>query len=83
MARTVKLSRIDDVLESLTYPIERESAAGKLRDVTLLLANGEENLGTVVASVGSDSFDSAGDFRDELFEYLPEAAIGEPGQSVR
>jgi hypothetical protein len=81
MARDVKLSRIEDVLSELSYPVTRESAAEELDDVTLQLADGEASLGGVLEDVPSDSFDSVGELRDEIFEYLPEAAIGEPGQS--
>ena len=81
MGTTVKLSRVEEPLLTLTYPVTREVAAEQLDDVTVRLANGEENLGALVGDVASDSFDSADDLRDELYEYLPEAAIGEPGQS--
>lgn len=81
MTRSIKLSRLDETLETLSYPTNRQSAADDLDDVTLQLANGEEPLGAIVEDVGSDSFDSVDDLRDEIYEYLPEAAIGEPGQS--
>lgn len=81
MDETVKLSRLESVLSELSYPISREAAAAQLEGVTLLVADGEEDLGAVVAGVGSDSFDSVGDLRDEVFEYLPGSALGEPGQS--
>jgi hypothetical protein len=81
MGTTVKLSHVDEPLLTLTYPVTRETAAERLDDVTVRLADGEENLGDLVASVSSDSFDSADELRDELYGYLPEAAIGEPGQS--
>ncbi len=50
-------------------------------DVTVELADGETNLGDVVARTASDRYDSAAELRDELYEYLPTEAIGEPGQS--
>jgi hypothetical protein len=81
MARTVKLSRIEDVLGSLSYPIDRAHAVEQLDDVTVELADGETNLGGVVARTASDNYESAADLRDELYEYLPTEAIGEPGQS--
>ncbi|QLD85219.1 hypothetical protein HWV23_05600 [Natronomonas halophila] len=81
MSRTVKLSRIEAVLNSLSYPVDREVAADELADVTVELADGEANLGDLISETTSDSYDSAAEFRDELYEYLPTEAIGEPGQS--
>ena len=81
MGRTTRLSRIDDTLETLSYPVDRETAAAELEDVTLELADGEANLGEVLEDVEADSFESPDDLRDEIYEYLPEGALGEPGQS--
>ncbi|MFQ3320883.1 MAG: hypothetical protein ACI8UR_001403 [Natronomonas sp.] len=46
-----------------------------------VLANGEKNLGELVADLGSDNYHSVDDLRDELFEYLPEEALGEVGEA--
>jgi hypothetical protein len=81
MARTVRLSRVESVLDSLSYPVDKDHAVDQLDDVTVELADGETNLGDVVARTASDSYDSPTEFRDELYEYLPTEAIGEPGQS--
>ena len=81
MSRAVKLSRIDGALATLSYPIDRETAVEELDDVTVLLADGEENLGDVIERTSSERYDSQTDLRDELFEYLPVEALGEPGQS--
>lgn len=81
MGQTTRLSQIDQTLEDLSYPVSREDAAGALDDVTLELADGEENLGTIVRDVGSESFSSVDELRDELYEYLPDEALGEVGQS--
>lgn len=81
MARAVKLSRIDGALETLSYPIDRKTAADELSDVTVLFADGESNLGSIVEQAGSERFENPTDLRDELFEYLPTEALGEPGQS--
>ena len=79
--RRVKLSRIQSVLEGLEYPIRREDASGELEDVTVLLADGETNLGAVVAEAGSESFDSVDDLESEIYGGLPIEAVGEPFQS--
>jgi hypothetical protein len=81
MTRTVKLSRVEGVLDSLSYPVEREAAADELTDVTVELADGEADLADLISETTSDNYDSAADLRDELYEYLPTEAIGEPGQS--
>jgi hypothetical protein len=81
MTREVKLSRVDEVLDELTYPIPRDDAAVELEDVTLLLADGEANLGELVSETGSDSFSSTEDLRGEINNTLPREAVGEPYQS--
>jgi hypothetical protein len=81
MGTSVELSHLEEPLMTLTYPVARETAAEQLDDVTARLANGEENLGDLIADVPSDAFDSAEELRDELYGYLPEEALGEPGQS--
>lgn len=81
MTRAVKLSRIDGALETLEYPVSGEDAAGTLADVTLLLADGERNLGDVVDDCPGDSFDSQADLELAIYEYLPVDALGEPAQA--
>lgn len=81
MTREVKLSRVDEVLNELSYPIPRDDAAVELEDVTLRLADGEANLGELVSETGSDSFSSTEDLHSELNNTLPREAVGEPYQS--
>ncbi|AGB36570.1 DUF5789 family protein [Natronococcus occultus] len=77
----VKLSRIDDTFERLEYPVEADAAASELEDVTLLLADGERNLGELIERSTSDRFASADDLETELHNVLPREAVGEPYQS--
>jgi uncharacterized protein YceH (UPF0502 family) len=77
----VKLSRIESVLAALEYPISRNRAAAELADVTLLLADGERNLGSLVERSDSDRFESMDDLESELNNVLPREAVGEPYQS--
>jgi uncharacterized protein YceH (UPF0502 family) len=77
----IKLSRIDSVFADLEYPIERDRAAAELEDVTLLLADGERNLGALVDRSERDRFESVDDLRTELHNVLPREAVGEPYQS--
>ena len=81
MGRDVHLNDIEPVLEELEYPISRESVAERCDDVTLVLADGEENLGDLVAESGGDEFSSMDDLENEIFNLLPRHAVGEPYQS--
>jgi hypothetical protein len=79
--REVKLSRVHGVLAELSYPIDREAAAEAFGDVTLLLADGEANLGEVVAETPAERYETADDLAAEINNALPVGAVGEPGQS--
>lgn len=81
MGREVELSRIEGTLQELEYPIARESAAGQLADVTLILADGEANLGELIAASAADAFESPDDVISGLHNALPRGAVGEPYQS--
>lgn len=81
MGREVEFSRIEIILDELKYPIERGSAAGQLADVTLILADGETNLGELIAASATDNFESPDDVISALHNTLPRAAVGEPFQS--
>ncbi|MDS0292912.1 hypothetical protein [Halogeometricum luteum] len=81
MSEQIKLSRVEPRLDDLSYPVTRDDAAMELSDVTVLLADGEENLGGLVSEVGSDSFASSTDLFEELQNVMPIEAVGEPGQS--
>lgn len=81
MAREVKLREVESVLAELDYPTDRETAAEAFDDVTLVLAEGEENLGEVVAGSSDDRFESADDLAMEVRNLLPRHAVGEPYQS--
>ena len=81
MGRRTKLSRVETVLEELDYPVTRAQAVDDLEDVTLLLADGEIDLGVIVARTGSETFASRVELTDEVFNVLPRRAVGEPYQS--
>lgn len=81
MARAVKLSRFESALSPLGYPISQQEAVRELDDVTLLLADGETNLGEVLSRSNADSFDSVDELQNEVLNNLPREAVGEPGQS--
>ncbi len=81
MTRKYKLSNVKSVLAELPYPIEKPTAADELSDVTVRLADGEENLGELVSRTASDTFESAEDVETEIHNVLPREAVGEPYQS--
>lgn len=81
MGREVKLSHVEEVLEELDYPVVRSDAASELSDVTLLMADGEANLGELISETASDTYDSNEALQSELNNTLPREAVGEPYQS--
>jgi hypothetical protein len=81
MAREVKLSRVQSVLGELSYPATRATAASEFEDVTLLLADGERNLGEIIAKVPDEEFASTDELHAEINNALPREAVGEPYQS--
>jgi hypothetical protein len=81
MAREVHLSDLDAVLDEFDYPCTRTAAADHGQDVTLLLADGTENLGSVIANSSADEFESVDELASEVMNVLPRHAVGEPYQS--
>lgn len=78
----VKLSRVEAYFESLdVYPASRAAAAEACADVTLLMADGEANLGELIADIRADTVVDANDLYVELQNALPVGAVGEPMQS--
>ncbi len=78
---SVKLGRVETVLEDLPYPIDRSDARDRLAGTALLFADGEADLGNLVAKTGVERFESAEDLEAELHTVLPREAVGEPYQS--
>ncbi len=81
MAREVHLNNVTEVLEELDYPVDRTTATEATTPVTLLLADGERNLGELVSRTDSEQFDSPDEIFSELQNTLPREAVGEPYQS--
>jgi hypothetical protein len=77
----LKLNTVLAQFETLEYPLDRETAADTFDDTTLLMADGETNLGTLIEQAHARSFDSPEDLFVELQTVLPIEAVGEPGQS--
>lgn len=81
MARELKLNRLETVLDELDYPIGRAAAAAAFDDVTLVLAEGQVNLGESIDGSSGDAFESLDDLANEVRSGLPRHAVGEPFQS--
>ncbi|WP_423745894.1 hypothetical protein V5735_08080 (plasmid) [Haladaptatus sp. SPP-AMP-3] len=81
MTQRVKYNRVESVLRELSYPILREDAAIELDETTLVLAEGEENLGGLIAQTDQEEYESARDLETEVNNVLPREAVGEPYQS--
>ncbi|MFC6732439.1 MULTISPECIES: hypothetical protein [unclassified Haladaptatus] len=81
MDDTVKLNHLDALLDELSYPISRATAVERCGDVTLQLADGEENLGELLTHSNDERFESRDDLRNEILGLLPQQAVGEPYQS--
>ena len=50
-------------------------------DTRVLYADGEDDLGELIAGVDQERFESASDLYIALQNVIPVAAVGEPGQS--
>ncbi len=81
MGRNVKMSHLESALEELSYPVERSAAAATFEDTTLLLADGDINLGGLIANTQGERFESMSDLEAEIHNVLPREAVGEPYQS--
>lgn len=81
MAREIKLSHLDSVLEGIEYPCSKADAVDFGGDVTLLLADGTENLGDLLETSNDAVFESMDELSNEVMNLLPQHAVGEPYQS--
>jgi hypothetical protein len=81
MGEKVKLGRVESLFAELDYPATRGEAAAEFDDVTVLFADGEANLGELLAEVREDSFDGPDELHAALQNAMPVEAVGEPGQS--
>lgn len=77
----LKLNTVLEQFETLEYPLDRDTAAESFEESTLLMADGETNLGTLIEQTMTPTFDSPEDLFTELQTVLPIEAVGEPGQS--
>ncbi len=81
MGKHVSLGHLSEVLTEFEYPIGRDAAIERTQDVTLSLADGEENLAEVIADSETATFESSEELYGEVMGLLPRHAVGEPYQS--
>lgn len=81
MATELKLHEVESELSKLDYPVSRAEVVQRYEGVTLLLADGEADLGELVAETEASEYESPDDLYGELNNVLPVEAVGEPGQS--
>jgi len=66
-----------------TTPWIGEAAATEGRDVTLVLSEGQVNLGDTIDDSSEEIFESPDDRQNEVMSRLPRHAVGDPYQSER
>ncbi|MFW6000367.1 MAG: DUF5789 family protein [Halorubrum sp.] len=81
MTDEIHLSRLEPTLEAHEYPADREALAEAFAGTTVLFADGDADLGDLLADVDQETFESAADAYAALQNVLPIEALGEPGQS--
>ena len=77
----IALNQVESYVADLPYPVARNDAAAAYDDVTVVFAEGEGNLGSLIDDCYCDTFYGADDLFAELNNALPIGAVGEPGQS--
>ncbi|ELZ43254.1 hypothetical protein C471_01202 [Halorubrum saccharovorum DSM 1137] len=81
MTSEVHLSRVEDEFRDYAYPVARENLVESCTGTTVLFADGDADLGDLVADIDQERFESAEDAFAALQNVLPIEALGEPGQS--
>jgi len=81
MSDEIHLSRLESALDDRRYPAERDALAEAFAGTTVLFADGDADLGDLIADVDQATFESAADAHAALQNVLPIGAVGEPGQS--
>ena len=81
MSDEINLSRLEPTLEDHAYPADRAALAESFAGTTVLFADGDADLGDLLADVDQETFESAADAHAALQNVLPIEALGEPGQS--
>jgi len=77
----IQLAELQEYLAQFDYPLDRDELAAACEGVAVELAEGERNLGGLLAEASADRFESADDAYTAVQNYLPREAVGEPYQS--
>lgn len=81
MTDEIHLSRVEDEFKGRDYPTDRDELVDACSGTTVLFADGDADLGELVADIEQERFESAEDAFVALQNVLPIEALGEPGQS--
>jgi hypothetical protein len=81
MTDEIPLSRVEGEFETFSFPAARSDLAESCAGTTVLFADGDADLGELLAEIEQDRFESPEDAYVSLQNVLPIEAVGEPGQS--
>ncbi|WP_049982870.1 hypothetical protein [Halorubrum sp. BV1] len=81
MSTEISLSRVEPELRDCAYPATHADLVESCAGTTVLFADGDADLGDLVADIDQKEFESAEDAFAALQNVLPIEAVGEPGQS--
>ncbi|WP_144798600.1 DUF5789 family protein [Halorubrum depositum] len=81
MPSEVHLSHVQDEFQDHSFPAARSDLAESCAGTTVLFADGDADLGELLAEIEQERFESPEDAFAALQNVLPIEAVGEPGQS--
>jgi hypothetical protein len=81
MTNRINLSRVEGEFEDYSFPTSRSDLVESCAGTTVLFADGDADLGELLADVEQERFESPQDAYTALQNVLPIEAVGEPGQS--
>lgn len=81
MTTEINLSRVEAEFEDHSFPAARSDLAESCAGTTVLFADGDADLGELLAEIDQERFESPEDAFAALQNVLPIEAVGEPGQS--
>jgi len=81
MTDEIHLARVEEEFKTHSYPASRDDLAAACAGTTVLFADGDADLGELLADIDQEEFQSAEDVFAALQNVLPIEALGEPGQS--
>jgi len=76
MTSEVHLSRVEDEFREHSYPVAHEDLVDSCAGTTVLFADGDADLGELVADIDQERFESAEDAFTALQNVLPIEALG-------